>query len=560
MTTVAQPTLTPQKENENTKWYLDLLQDGFTIERPDCGRWLPLVEQLEDACESANGNRAFVYQATVNSLVASQKYPGFKEMLSGEEVQAKGKETTDTISLVSIPALPDSAMLPQSLSTGACEWLDKYIEYSKLRSPEGFQDFHEACGLWVLSTIAGRRIKIPLNEQYTPLMIILVARSGAYAKTTTANKAVDVLQASGLRWLLGNDRTTPQKLLTDMVGDPPKHYDDLDADKQFQLNKRLAMPAQRGWRYGEFGELVKALGRGGGIMDDLKGLLLQLDDCLDSYTYGTQSRGDERIEKPYLALLGDTTPASIRSCSKSGSDFWTDGFWSRFIFVTPPEGTGTDNPFDLGSFPVPFDLSRPLRDWHERLGIPAIAIEVKRDEKNRVTGLDAVRGELPETTIKLDQDVYQAWIRYRSALKKIMGELQTEDFDGSYIRLMIKAVRVAALFASLDGSETIQLKHWARAQEIAERWRRSLHELYYQVNHKAHEPTKEKKIEDEVLRIIQKFKEQNKPAPTIRQFTQYLKWLEVGKLKMTVSDMVRADILQEQKDGKAKRYSLIEEE
>src|SRR6266704_497189 len=393
MVIVAQP-LTTQKENENTKWYLDLLQDGFTIERPDCGRWLPLVEQLEDACESANGNRAFVYQATVNSLVASQKYPGFKEMLSGEEVQAKGKETTDTISLVSIPALPDSAMLPQSLSTGACEWLDKYIEYSKLRSPEGFQDFHEAC-----------------------------------AKTTTANKAVDVLQASGLRWLLGNDRTTPQKLLTDMVGDPPKHYDDLDADKQFQLNKRLAMPAKRGWRYGEFGELVKALGRGGGIMDDLKGLLLQLDDCLDSYTYGTQSRGDERIEKPYLALLGDTTPASIRSCSKSGSDFWTDGFWSRFIFVTPPEGTGTDNPFDLGSFPVPFDLSRPLRDWHERLGIPAIAIEVKRDEKNRVTGLDCVRGELPETTIKLDQEVYQAWIRYRSALKKIMGELQTEDFD-----------------------------------------------------------------------------------------------------------------------------------
>ncbi len=467
MVTVAQPTLTPQKQDQNTKWYLDLLQDGFTIERPDCGRWLPLVEQLEDACESANGNRAFVYQATVNSLVASQKYPGLKEMLSGEEIgQAKGKEVTDTFSLVSIPPLPDTAMLPQSLSVGACDWLDKYIEYSKLRSP----------------------------------------------------------------------------------------------DKQFQLNKRLAMPAQRGWRYGEFGELVKALGRGGGIMDDLKGLLLQLDDCLDSYTYGTQSRGDERIEKPYLALLGDTTPASIRSCSKSGSDFWTDGFWSRFIFVTPPEGTGKDDPFDLGSFPVPFDLSRPLREWHERLGIPSIAIEVKRDEKNKVTGLECVRGELPEITIKLDADVYQAWIRYRSALKKIMGELQTEDFDGSYIRLMIKAVRVAALFASLDGSETISLKHWARAQEIAERWRTSLHQLYYQVNHKAHEPTKEKKIEDEVLRIIQKFKEQNKPAPTIRQFTQYLKNIDSGKLKMVVSDMVRSDVLQEQKDGKAKRYSLMEEE
>src|SRR6266702_7465946 len=109
MSTIAQPTLTPQKENENTKWYLDLLQDGFTIERPDCGRWLPLVEQLEDACTQANGNRAFVYQATVNSLVASQKYPGLKEMLEGEDIQAKGEKVTDTFSLVSIPPLQASA-------------------------------------------------------------------------------------------------------------------------------------------------------------------------------------------------------------------------------------------------------------------------------------------------------------------------------------------------------------------------------------------------------------------------------------------------------------------
>src|SRR5437762_2574932 len=140
MVTVAQP-LTPQKENENTKWYLDLLQDGFTIERPDCGRWLPLVEQLEDACEQANGNRAFVYQATVNSLIASQKYPGFKEMLEGQSLEVKSKKEQENISLVHIPPLPESAQLPQSFSAGACEWLDEYIEYSKLRSPEGFQDF-----------------------------------------------------------------------------------------------------------------------------------------------------------------------------------------------------------------------------------------------------------------------------------------------------------------------------------------------------------------------------------------------------------------------------------
>ena len=30
-------------------------------------------------------------------------------------------------------------------------WLDAYIEFSRHMSPEGYEHFHEACGIWILS-------------------------------------------------------------------------------------------------------------------------------------------------------------------------------------------------------------------------------------------------------------------------------------------------------------------------------------------------------------------------------------------------------------------------
>ncbi len=56
------------------------------------------------------------------------------------------------------------------------------------------------------------------------------------------------------------------------------------------------------------------------------------------------------------------------------------------------------------------------------------------------------------------------------------------NLDGNYSRFPEKALWVAALFASLSNSLRIELSHWARAQEIAERWRAGTHELYSQLN------------------------------------------------------------------------------
>src|SRR5256886_13041770 len=108
--------------------------------------------------------------------------------------------------------LPESAILPEGLSKGACLWLERYIKFSKRLSPSGYEGFHEAVGLWLLSTIAARRIGLPLggSMQYTMLYIALCARSGIFAKSETTAVGVKTLKQAGEGWLLIGDKSNPQ--------------------------------------------------------------------------------------------------------------------------------------------------------------------------------------------------------------------------------------------------------------------------------------------------------------------------------------------------------------
>lgn len=559
----------PSLQDENTRAYLHALQSGTKPpSRPDCGRWTPLVEQAETLYDKTPPQqRSEILTRNYQSWIASNRYPGLSTLLSSPAPRAGQSsqqpaliESLSTSS--SFPPLPESVQLPSSLARGACHWLDDYISYSKVVSPEGYADFHEACGLWLLSTIAARRIKIPFTKkQYTPLMILLVADTSLYAKSETADVGVTVLQSAGLRWMLGADRTTPPKLLSDMAGQLPKNYEQMDEDKQYYTRQRLAMSAQRGWRYDEFGELVRAISKSGGVMEDLKGLLLQLDACQDQYEYATQSRGTELIEKPYLALLGCLTPPDMRVSAKAGGNFWSDGFWARFAPVCPPPDTSIDAPFSLGELPVPYALSHTLRDWHDRLGTSTINLVPILDKKEQVIGYDPIRDKpLPETSCSFGEGVYDAWVCYRSALKKIVTSGTYRDFRGSYARLPIKAIRIAALFASLENDNVIELRHWARAQEITERWRRSLHELYAQVNTSPDlELSYTKRIQDDVLHYVAKLESEQQP-PTVRDLSRYLTKVEVGKIREVVTDLARSGLLVEHKSAHGTRYTTTKED
>ena len=174
--------------------------------------------------------------------------------------------------------------------------------------------------------------------------------------------------------------------------------------------------------------------------------------------------------------------------------------------VIPPEGLFRDGEFPEDEMVIPASLWKPIREWHERLGIPSA--DQESPSKTPV--------QYPK--LKLDREMKAAYYRYDKALHKLLIEIGVSDFDGNYGRFPEKALRISAIFASLAGSSTITTNHWAKAQAIAERWRRNLHEAYNQVNQV---PRKKERMSD-LEKVRAAFIEKTNPTKReIEQFTGF---------------------------------------
>jgi len=468
---------------------------------------LPIIEQAENKARNKHVSSRDIEKFLGQSILARLLNP------------IQGRKTTIETSRNehSCPPLPNELLFSPELTRGVLPSREEYIRYSKEVSPEGYKDFHEATFWSMLSTVAARRIAIPLStKQYTPLYIILTARSTLYAKTATANVMRKILKAADFDWLLGSARITPQKLLSEMAGAIPANYGEMHPEEQSHFKRRLAMSGQRGWYYNEFGKFVKSILKPNSIMADFNELLLVMDDCDDQFEYATQIRGTEVIDRPYLSLLGSMTPSSIRDHVQAGAESWTDGFNARFVFVAPPrEEAALNAPFGLHEVPLPYGLIRQLKAWNDRLGIPTIELEPVCNKQGKETGKykKIYSRELQETPIRLSYETYEAWKSYRSALKDIHMKFNHDDLDASYGRLPIKALRVAGLVASFENSPQIEIQHWAIAQEVAERWRGSLHQMYLQINMPNDAPTIEDKILDTIAELKEKDIKEGKSLP-----------------------------------------------
>jgi hypothetical protein len=541
--------------------YLYALRTGILPEdapRPHFDALEPTVQLLEEIASKSRGNARAIEQ-TMATLV--ERLPALAELLGTETHEAEPPMVEVISDEPLVPPLPEGVALASEVSQGASPWLDAYEAYSRQVSPEGYDDFHIACGLWVLSTVAARRVYVPLSKRvYTPLALALTARTSLFAKTTTASAAITLLQQAGLSWLLGDDETTPQKLLADMAGCLPANYGDLDEEQQARLRQRVAMSGQRGWYYDEFGQAVTAMMRTGGPMADFSGLLRRLDDCRQTYAYSTRSHGQEVIDKPYLALLANMTPADLRQYADKGNGFWRDGFWARFAFLTPPPHAFKNASFALDEVAVPSCLVETLRRWHRRLGVPTITITAIQDEKGKDSGHYRVeRGALPEQPCRLEQEAYRAYDCYRLALRQLLAQSDNQDLDGSYARLSDRALRIAALLASLENEDRIELPQWARAQEIAEIMRRNLHELYRQVN-AGQEGTP---LEDHLIDYLRSLRGKSVTIRDIRRLgPSELRSQTSDVLRNELANLIRSGIVErKQLEGsRAEWYALIADE
>jgi hypothetical protein len=435
------------------------------------------------------------------------------------------------------PPLPEAARLAPGLSAGACPWLDDYVAYSRQWSPRAYDGFHRSVGLWLLATVAARRVRLHFGgERYPSLYIALCARTSLYAKSTTARIGAAVLWGAGLSHMLAADDATPQAFVRSLTTRLPDHWENMDAGAKAKLLRRMAFPAQRGWWYDEFGQKVAAMMKDGGFMADFRGLLRRFDDCPPRYEYDSILRGGDVVEQPYLSLLANLTPADLKPYAGRDAALWGDGFWARFAFVTPPPDA--DRPrgrFPAGVLAAPLALTQPLRRWHERLGVPeARAVARTKGEEKKADGFDLVVDPLPFSDCVLHDDVKEAFYTYNDALLDVIQESNRSDLDGNYARFAEKALRVAMLAASLSNDGRIELAHWALGQEVAEQWRAELHHLVESLEGGGAGQSRESEQEERIVATIARL---GSATPNdLRRHTH----LSVGEVERALEALERA--------------------
>lgn len=439
------------------------------------------------------------------------------------------------------PPLPEPCLFDEMVSNGASPWLDAYCAYSQQWAPRAAAGFHQAIGLWVLSTVAARRICVELGNQVYPVLFLgLIAESSQYTKTTAAANGHTLLRRAGLQHLLAPDRSTPQALLRSMSGRVPQDYGQKNDEEQEGIQRRVAFAGQRGWYYEEWGGMLHQMTRQDSPMSGFHELLRVLDDGKAEFSSDTIQRGLERIEAPYLALLTSATPQDLAPFMQSGSKWWRDGFWPRFAFIAPEEGPRLDRRPQGLATPSAM-LIEQLHSWHVKLGVPTVTMEARVDKKQRPTGeWTATLSPLPCTPLHIPDETLDAYYAYNDALLQMDV---TAELRPTYSRFHDKALRIAMLLASLQGHETIPLAHWAYAQEITERWRAMLHRVIATVI--TYQPlSPDEQHEQRIERMLM----QEGPMP-VRDVQRRLH-LDSGTIKRLIQNMVGAERAQTQKVGK----------
>lgn len=549
---VMHPQSQPTSPQDQQRAFLQaLLAGSIPDERPVFGDIEETVDHIVAITKMSGGNVRAI-KNTIETLAARNL--NLRALLNDPEEKMPHIEIVEP---ASIPPLPAGVALPKELSLGGCKLLDEYEAFSRVWSPRGYEQFHSACGCWLFSSVALHRIHIPFGPgEYTPLFFALVAPTTQHAKSTTASIAERTLRAAGLGWVLAPDSITPQKLLSNMSGKLPSGYDKMAFEQRAEAELRYAFSGQVAWFYDEFGQHLDAMTAKNGVMADFKGILRRLDDCKAQASYDTHARGLEKIENPYMSLLASMTPSDARPYAGRDAKFWKDGFFARFSFICPPPIDKND-PRRHARFPaggdmtIPAALTIPLVQWHRRLGKPEIQINEKKDNKGDVVEYEIIKGELPQTSVKLSGTIIDLFYRYSDALNDLVYEHHLEELAGNYGRLATKALRLAALFASLENNNVMEVRHWARAQELTESWRASLHEMYVQVNNNNFE-SDSAQAERELLKVIQRLCNKTGGPVRLSMITNFFKRYDSAITHEKLRALAKAGIVAEipSKQGK----------
>lgn len=418
-------------------------------------------------------------------------------------VEQQHTSQDDTPNVNNVPPLPEIIKAQESRAHLASPTLDAMIAYFQHWATRSYDGYHEAVALWTLSTIAARRVVLPWRRGvWTPLYIMIVSRTTAHAKTEAAWYGNQIIESCGLNFLLVPDETTPQRLLSKMCGRVvPRNYSVMSHEERENFCRSAAFAGQKGWQYDEFGDLLQEVIKGRGSNAQFYRLLKQLYDSKTTFRYDTITRGEEKIEMPYLSIIGTTAPDSLAPIAGTDSAAWTDGAFARIAWIVPPFDSLKLESAPDGYAEVPQLVRDSLLAWHHRLGEPTCeVVDLAEQEEllDQALGADRAgkrkqretpeyridRGDLPQNPIYwTGSGVREAHERYYAALATMGRDYNLDErFRSNYGRLPDMALKIAMLLASLENNDRMDMRHWGRGQQIAERWRYNLHELIAQLS------------------------------------------------------------------------------
>lgn len=372
-----------------------------------------------------------------------------------------------------MPELPNVAQLTEAeVKQGrkAGKFIDDYMTFATKDAPMSPPLFHQTYALAILSTAIARRVFVSVgtNAIYPNLYIMLSAPSTLYTKTTGYKSAMKLLETAGLSHLLLPDGVTPQSLITELSNRPQDNFKDWTQDDKDEWQQERLFSGQRAWWIDEAARLLSQFQQK--HLADLLPIVLRLYECESKIKVSTQIRGRETVRNSYLTICGPTTPAALRPHLKT-PDYWTNGLFARFLLVAPD--TAPVRVFYPDPFPVPPALAKHVNQ-----------LTFERLEQPKESAIGPTLAP-PAVEAKITPEVKQRWNHYHAAMFEIISRRNVpEKLHACYGRFHEKAIKIAMLLAVSDWVRTakgnplvIQSHHWARAQEITEGYRASLHRM-----------------------------------------------------------------------------------
>lgn len=298
------------------------------------------------------------------------------------------------------------------------DWLEAYVKYTE--GTETPKLLHFWCGVSALAGALRRRVWIDMRKfKWHPnFYVVLVARPGIIAKTTTMDIAIDLLkEVPGINF--GPDEVTREGLVKEFAS----------ICEMFPYEDGYMPMSAMTLASGELGSLINPLDR------ILMNLYITLWDGRKGYEKVTKMSGNDSVEAPWINMIGCTTPSWIEDNMPAAAI--GGGFTSRCVFV--------------------------FADAKEAfVALPDEVVTAESAEAQRealVADLQHIAANLVGPMF-IDEEA-RVWIRgwYQEMWTKAVNEIEDSRIDGFVARKQTHLMKLAMVICASRGDDmTISLR------------------------------------------------------------------------------------------------------